>query len=190
METEDLVTPIELAYTGRGQPKLIMNGYMYTIVRQGVKVLWRCNAKGCKGRAVTYSDFELSMTGAERGSHTHLPDPIEVEKQRAIYKVKSKFLELEDSGESDEAMKKKKINTFVKGLLCDLPPEVRAAMPKIETIKQTLLRLRKKKKRAKYSKGVTLESVDQTEIEERQVTYLASPIDSNSEDQCTSAQFQ
>lgn len=66
----------------RGKPKLAYQGYCYTengksTAKEGERY-WRCDQytpSKCRGRAITDSSNQVTVTGA----HEHLPDPLDVQ---------------------------------------------------------------------------------------------------------------
>jgi hypothetical protein len=127
----ELTTPIELANSKQGRRHLvIMNDYIYTHKEECKSMrTWRCQIPGCTGQAMTYLDYQKSMVGALRREHSHLPDPIQVEKCRTIDKIHAKFYELECSNLEEDLIKGVMVK-FLSDLTSSLSPEVQAALPK------------------------------------------------------------
>lgn len=163
VETEELVNPIELTYTKKGNATLIMNGYMYTMQHRGaIKIAWRCTNfrhHKCGATAATYSDYELSMVGCERGLHNHLPDPRMVEKSRMMKVIKEKYYELQNSNQGDEKLRRKELYKYVKDVMYSLPEELKSSMPSISGVIRNLQRLRQKEMKAAPKERVSMEGV-------------------------------
>jgi hypothetical protein len=153
LECEELTTPIELANSKQGRHHLvIMNGFIYFFVQaKGSKISWKCKFRGCIGRVMTYLDYEQSLVGALRREHSHLPDPIEVEKCRMADKINAKFGELQGRGLEEKTMREEMVQ-FVKELTDLQPPEVQIALPKQHaTIRRLFARYKNETQVPQYS---------------------------------------